>query len=267
MPRLAFRTLLVLLWLLASLTESASAADALPQPELADARREWMPAQYVERPITLPNGTFQMRFTDTAAFIDASERAGWVPEFSLGITSEVEFGVSAPLRYIPSNAKWSALNPTPHLAFAFVDSLEQAAALRASALIPVGTDVDYQLQLQLPIHWRFGNFVRLEFGAEGNVGLAEDVQVNFRAPLGASVQVAQWLFVGLEVAPDVGLHGEQATGADGRVLLGLTFQTRGRAHIDLLGSFFVENAGAGSEGAFSDGAGTLFSFAFFPELY
>src|SRR5690606_9770566 len=98
------------------------------------------------------------------------------------------------------------------------------------------------------------------------VGVEKPAPTRVEIPIGLIVQATPWFFAGVAAGPDVGLSQASETAVDGHLLLGLTLQTRGTAHLDLTARFFVENAGAGEDDNFSDGAGTIISVGFFPQL-
>lgn len=234
---------------------------------LAVDRRLEAPAAYVERALTQPEGTLSLAFANYAAFIGTTQSVGWVPVFAFGVTSDVEFAVSAPLRYDEGLRDWTFLDPIVDLMFKVSDSDDLEIALRAGALFPVTSEAGTALRLGVPLLYRFTNTLRLDAAAELMWTFGKPTAAGVRFPVGLTWQAASWFYTGLGGAPNVGVSGSGKTGVDPFALVGLTLGARGRAQMDVSVRFFAENLGAGDEGKLADGAGTIISVGFFPDLY
>jgi hypothetical protein len=226
-----------------------------------------VPAAYVQRSLTQPEGTFGLAFANYSAFIAATEAVGWVPVFAFGVTSGFEVSVSAPLRYDEGLRDWAFLDPIPELTLHLFDSSELEVGLRAGAVLPVTSDSGTTFRLGVPLLWRAVDLLRVDAGAEVGWTFTRPRAAGVRIPLSATVQVAPWLFTGLGGAPNFGVGAGGKTAVDAHALLGLTLGARERAQLDITVRFFAENIGDGDDGQFADGAGTVITFGFFPDIY
>jgi hypothetical protein len=221
----------------------------------------------VARPLTLPEGTFVFSFHQGFVLADDAGSRGNSPAFALGITPELEFGISAPLRFDQGSSAWSVLEPLPHIGVTWEETDRFGVGTRVGVLIPTSAQIDPQVQLEIPVLLRPNESWRVDFALLSEVGFESSTEVSLGALAGASVQVAPWFFTGAEVALDLGVTGGRTTGVDGALLAGLTYQSRGHANVDLVARVFAENMGGGRQGQFSDGTGFSLSVSFFPELY
>lgn len=221
----------------------------------------------MQRSLTQPEGTFGLSFANYSAFIAATEAVGWVPVFAFGVTADFEVSVSAPLRYDEGLRDWAFLDPIPELTYHLFDSAELEVGVRGSAVVPVTSNSGTALRLGVPLLWRAADVLRVDAGAEVSWTFTRPRAAGVRIPVGATVQVAPWLFTGLGGAPNIGLGGGGKTAVDAHGLLGVTLGARERAQLDITVRFFAENIGDGDEGQFADGAGTVITFGFFPDVY
>lgn len=226
-----------------------------------------MPGDYVARPVTLPEGTFELTLNNYLAFVDASEVVGWVPSFALGITDSFELGLSAPLRYNETLEEWTKLDPLVHVAQQWLDTPELEGALRAAVLVPLTSESDVQLELGLPFMWHASSLLRVDMGVTAVIALEDKTQAAVNVPLALSVQPTRWLFTGVFATPNLGVTSKRAFGVDAGMQLGFTLQARGSAQVDLLATLFAENVGTGSNGKTTDGIGTALTARFYPEIY
>lgn len=224
-----------------------------------------MPGDFVARPLTLPGGSIALAFTYYAAFIDATEALGWMPSLSIGITSDIEVGFEVPVRYDEGINEWAMLDPIPHVAWRWFDRSDIEIAARVWALIPATSNIGAVLGVGVPFSWEAHSVLQLDAIPQLELGLEDPAPTQLAVPIALTVQAAPWLFTGVQAGPDIGLS-EGGIAIDGHVILGLTLQTWDTAHLDVSARFFVENAGAGQDDRFSDGAGTIISVGFFPHL-
>ncbi len=247
--------------------QSLDAINAAGQFAPAEFRQREMPGDYVARPVTLPEGTFELTLNNYVAFLDAAEVVGWVPTFAFGVTSSFELGMSAPLRYNESLQDWTKLDPLVHLAQQWLDEPDVEAAARLAVLVPLTSKSDVQLEFGVPFLWHATPGLRVDAAVNAVVALEEQAQAAVNVPLGVTLQATSWMFTGLSATPNVGLTNQRKMGVDAGARLGLTLQARGSAQIDLVATLFAENVGTGRNGQTTDGVGTVFTAAFFPEVY
>jgi hypothetical protein len=226
-----------------------------------------MPAEYVDRALTQPEGTLSLSFANYSAFIATAQSVGWVPVFAFGITSDVEFAVSAPLRYDEGVGDWTYLDPIGEVTFKVAEADAWEVGVRAGILLPVTSNAGAALRLGVPLLLRLGDSLRVDAAAEVMWTFGKPTSAGIRVPVGLTWQAASWLFTGLGAAPNIGVGGRSKTGLDPFALLGLTLGARERAQMDVTARFFVENLGAGDRGKFADGAGTIITVGFFPDIY
>lgn len=229
--------------------------------------REEMPGDVVARPLTLPRGTFAFAFGLGSVFSQDQSKTANSPNFGLGITDAVELGLRAPLRYDQGIEAWSPLEPTPYLAVTWEQREAIEYGTEVSVVIPTLGETDTQLNVAVPVLLRPHPQWRLDAAVEGQIGFEDETQVSIRVPVLARAQLLPALFVGLGAAADLGVTAGRDSGADLRALIGTTYQSRGRAHVELTGEFFIENMGGGPGDQLSDGTGFLLQVGFFPQLY
>ena len=229
--------------------------------------REEMPGDVVARPLTLPRGTFAFAFGLGSVFAGGQSKTANAPDFGLGITDAIELGLSAPLRYDQGTEAWSPLEPTPYLAITWEQREAFEYGTEVSVVIPTLGETDTQLNIAVPVLFRLHPRWRLDAAIEAQLGFESDTQVSIRVPVLARAQLLPALFLGVGAAADIGVTSGRDTGADLRALVGTTYQSRGRAHAELTGEFFIENMGGGQGDQLSDGAGFLLQVGFFPQLY
>jgi hypothetical protein len=246
---------------------SRTAINAPRQEDPFEFRQREMPGDYVARPVTLPEGTFELTLNNYVAFIDAAEVVGWVPSFALGITSSFELGMSAPLRYNETLQDWTELDPLVHLSQQWLDEPELESAIRIAALIPATSMSATQFELGAPFLWHASRTVRVDASVNAVVALEKATQVAANVPLGVTVQPTSWLYTGVSATPNFGLTKERQFGLDAGARLGLTLQARGSAQVDIVATMFAENIGNGRDGKTTDGIGTVFTGVFYPEVY
>lgn len=247
--------------------DARAATDAANNWEPSEFRQRQMPGDYVARPLTLPEGTFELTLNNHVAFVDAAEVVGWVPSFAFGVTSEFELGMSAPLRYNESLRDWTKLDPLVHVAQQWWDTPELEAAARLAVLIPLTSKSDVQIEVGVPFLWHATSSLRVDAAVNGVIALEDPTQAAVNVPLGVTLQAASWLFTGLSATPNVGLTSQRKFGVDAAARLGLTLQARGSAQVDLMATLFAENIGTGRDGQTTDGIGTTFTAAFYPDTY
>lgn len=226
-----------------------------------------MPAEYVERALTQPEGTLSLSFANYLAFIATAQSVGWVPVFAFGITSDVELAVSAPLRYDEGLADWTFLDPIGEVTVKIAESDDWEAGVRAGVMLPVTSEAGAALRFAVPLLLRVGESLRVDAAGELMWTFDKPTSAGIRVPVGLTWQAAPWLFAGLGAAPNVGVGGRSKTSVDPFATLGLTLGARDRAQMDITARFFVENLGAGDRGKFADGAGTVITAGFFPDIY
>jgi hypothetical protein len=229
--------------------------------------REEMPGDVVARPLTLPRGTFAFAFGLGSVFSESQSKTANSPNFGLGITDALELGLRAPLRYDQGTESWSPLEPTPYLAVTWDQREAFEYGTEVSVVIPTLGGSDTQLNITVPVLFRLHPQWRLDAAIEGQIGFEEETQVSIRVPVLARAQLFPALFLGVGAAADLGVTAGRDTGVDLRALIGTTYQSRGRAHAELTGEFFIENMGGGPGDQLSDGSGFLLQVGFFPQLY
>lgn len=250
-----------------SFEDSRAALNAAGQYEPFELRQREMPGDYVARPVTLPEGTFELTLNNYLAFADASEVVGWVPSFAFGLTSSFTLGMSAPLRYNESLQEWTKLDPLVNLAQQWLDQPELEAAARLAVLIPVTSESATQVEVGVPLLWHVSSSLRMDAEVNAVVALEDATQAAINVPLALTLQAASWIYAGVSATPNLGLTKDRKAGVDAGARVGLTLQSRGSAHVDLVAAFFAENVGTGRDGQTTDGVGTVLTAAFFPEVY
>jgi hypothetical protein len=230
-------------------------------------REEVMPGRMVARPLTLPKGTFHLGFTSTSAFIGTEPASANAPWFSLGLTSRVEIGISAPLRYDQQIKDWTGVEPIPHVAATLYAADAWELGARAEVRIPTRVDTSPLARLSVPALIRINDSLRVDVGLQGELGFEARTEASLRVPFAATVQFTDWFFSRIRGAGEFGLTSDRTSGLDAGLLFGVTHQTGGQANVDLTLELFAENIGGGRNDRFSDGGGLLVSFGFFPELY
>jgi hypothetical protein len=226
-----------------------------------------MPAEFVKRALTQPEGTLSLSFANYSAFIATTQSVGWVPVFAFGITSDVEVAVSAPLRYDEGLGDWTYLDPIGDVTLKLAEADDWEVGVRAGALIPVTSDAGAALRLGVPLLLRVAESLRVDAAAEVMWTFGKPTSAGIRVPVGVTWQAASWFFTGLGAAPNIGVGGRSKTALDPFALLGLTLGARERAQMDITARLFVENLGAGDRGKFADGAGAVITAGFFPDIY
>lgn len=251
--------------------EPATATSAFGQPwdsaSLAVDRRLETPAEYVDRALTQPEGTLSLSFANYNAFSGTSQSVGWVPVFAFGITSDVEFSASAPLRYDEGLGDWTYLDPIGELTFKVVESEGWEAGLRVGVLLPVTSNAGAAVRLGVPVLLRLTDVLRLDAAAELMWTFEKPKSAGVRVPVGLTWQPASWLFTGFGAAPNVGVGGRSKTSVDPFALLGVTLGARERAQMDISARVFIENLGAGEGDESWDGVGAVITAGFFPDIY
>ncbi len=251
--------------------EPTTATSAFGQPwdsaSLAVDRRLETPAEYVDRALTQPEGTLSLSFANYNAFSGTSQSVGWVPVFAFGITSDVEFSASAPLRYDEGLGDWTYLDPIGELTFKVVESEGWEAGLRVGVLLPVTSNAGAAVRLGVPVLLRLTDVLRLDAAAELMWTFQKPKSAGVRVPVGLTWQPASWLFTGLGAAPNVGVGGRSKTSVDPFALLGVTLGARERAQMDISARVFIENLGAGEGDKSWDGVGAVITAGFFPDIY
>ncbi len=255
-------------------TQETSQTVQLPSPPLAseiplddevDRRRE-LPGDLVARPLTLPEGTFVLAFSQGLVFIEGS-RSGNSPAFSLGINEALEVGIDGALIYSNELDDWIGLQPQPHFAMTLFQGEQVELGTKLEATISTTSDTHSSVTLGVPILLRLDSTWRFDGALEVDLGFEEQPQVSVRVPLLARAQLARWLYAGVGAAAEFGPTGGRKTGGDAQLLLGLTYQTHHRAHLDFETEFFMENLGAGEDSDIGDGGGLFLRIRFYPELY
>lgn len=230
-------------------------------------RHEEVPARYVARALTQPEGTLALAFSNYTAFIATNQNVGWVPTFAFGVTKEVEIAASAPLRYDEGVGDWTFLDPMVDLTFAFLDADDVELGARVGALIPATSSAGVGGRLAIPMLWRATEALRVDAAVEVGRSFGTPKASGLRVPVGLTWQAAKWFYTGLGGAPNVGLEGPSKTCLDAFAVIGLTLHARERAQMDINVRLFAENVGAGDRGKTLDGGGAIISAGFFPDIY
>lgn len=230
-------------------------------------RHEEVPARYVARALTQPEGTLALSFSNYTAFIATNQNAGWVPTFAFGVTKDVEIAASAPLRYDEGLRDWTYLDPIVDLTVAFFDEDDVELGARVGALIPATSHAGANVHLAVPMLWRATDVLRVDAAVEVGRSFGTPSAAGLRVPVGLTWQAASWFYTGLGGAPNVGFEGPSKTCLDAFAVFGLTLHARERAQMDISVRLFAENVGAGDRGKALDGGGATINAGFFPDIY
>jgi hypothetical protein len=243
--------------------------DKAPPRAVVDRGRR-LPGDVVDRPLTLPAGTFVFSLETTSVFIDAEPLTAFAPGFALGVTRDLELGVSAPTRFDEGEDRWTALDPTFRAAYTMLDRERVEVAARARTVVPASSETAPLLELGVPVLWHAHRALRVDSGVAVELSFPEDEDIasTLRLPLGLAVQAARWLYVGALGTAEIGLSGgRDAADVDAELFVGLTVQARGQAYFDLVGRFFLDGLGGGASGNVSDGGGFGAAVRFYPSAF